>query len=64
MGRWQALIDDVIADLKAETPGEGLRTSIDHKIWKAETSASNLAAPATRAENLPTVSGSFRPRCA
>ena len=50
MRRWQALIDEVIADLKAETPGEGLRTSIDHKIWKAETRASNLAAPATRAE--------------
>jgi hypothetical protein len=41
MGRWQALIDDVIADLEAEMPGEGLRTSIDHKIWKAETRASN-----------------------
>ena len=50
MGRWQALIDEVIADLKAETPGEGLRTGIDHKILKAETRASNLAAPATRAE--------------
>jgi hypothetical protein len=49
MGRWQALIDDLIADLEAETPGEGLRNSIDHKIWKAETRASNLAAPATRA---------------
>ena len=49
MGRWQALIDNVIADLEAETPGEGLRTS-DHKIWKAETRASNLPAPATRAE--------------
>jgi hypothetical protein len=53
MGRWQALIDDV-ADLEAETPGEGLRTSIDHKIWKAETRASNLAAPATRAEKSTT----------
>ena len=50
MGRWQALIDDVIADLQVETPGEGLRTSIDQKIWKAETRASKLAAPATRAE--------------
>src|SRR6516162_8183290 len=50
MGRWQALIDDVIADLEAETPGEGLRTNIDQKIWKAETRASKLAAPATRAE--------------
>jgi hypothetical protein len=50
MGRWQALIDDLIADLEAETPDEGLRTSIDHKIWKAETRASNLATPATRAE--------------
>jgi hypothetical protein len=50
MGRWQALIDDIIADLEAETPGEELRTSsIDHKIWKAETRASNLA-PATLAE--------------
>ena len=50
MGRWQALIDDVIADLEAETPGEELRTSIDQKIRKAETRASKLAAPATRAE--------------
>jgi hypothetical protein len=25
MGRWQALIDDVIADLEAETPGLGAR---------------------------------------
>ena len=47
MGRWQALIDDLIA---AETPGEELRINIDHKIREAETRASNLAAPATRAE--------------
>ena len=50
MGRWQALIDDVIADLEAETLGEGLRASIGHKIWKAEMRASNLAAAATLAE--------------
>ena len=50
MGRWQALIDDLIANLAAETPGEELRINIDHKIREAETKASNLAGPATRAE--------------
>jgi hypothetical protein len=50
MGRWQALIDELIANLAAETPSEGLRINIDHKIREAETRASNLAAPATRAE--------------
>jgi hypothetical protein len=50
MGRWQALIDDLIANLAAETPGEELRINIDHKIREAETRASNLATPATRAE--------------
>ena len=49
MGRWQALIDELIANLAAETPGEKLRTNIDHKIREAETRASNLAAPATLA---------------
>ena len=50
MGRWQALIDELIANLAAETPSEKLRTNIDHKIREAETRASNLAAPATLAE--------------
>jgi hypothetical protein len=50
MGRWQALIDELIANLAAETPSEGLRINIDHKIREAETRASSLAAPATRAE--------------
>jgi len=50
MGRWQALIDELIANLAAEPPGEELRINIDHKIREAETRASNLAAPATRAE--------------
>jgi len=50
MGRWQALIDELIANLETETPGEGLRINIDHKIREAETRASNLAAPATLAE--------------
>jgi hypothetical protein len=50
MGRWQALIDDLIANLAAETSDEELRINIDHKIREAETRASNLAAPATRAE--------------
>jgi hypothetical protein len=36
MGRWQALIDEVIADLETETPGEGLRTGIRDTIWKKE----------------------------
>ena len=50
MGRWQLLIDELIANLAAETPSEELRINIDHKIREAETRASNLAAPATRAE--------------
>ena len=50
MRRWQALIDELIANLETVTPGEGLRTNIDHKIREAETRASNLAAPATLAE--------------
>jgi hypothetical protein len=47
---WQALIDELIANLAAETPGEELRINIGHKIREAETKASNLAAPATLAE--------------
>jgi hypothetical protein len=50
MGRWQALIDELIANLAVETPSEKLRTNIDHKIREAETRASNLAAPATLAK--------------
>jgi len=50
MGRWQALIDELIANLETETPGERLRVNIDHKIREAETRASNLTAPATLAE--------------
>src|SRR5262249_28761943 len=50
MGRWQALIDELIANLAAETPGEGLRINVDHKIREAEMRASRLAAPATLAE--------------
>jgi len=50
MGRWQALIDELIANLAAAPPGEELRINIDHKIREAETRASNLTAPATLAE--------------
>ena len=50
MGRWQALIDELITNLAAETPSEELRINIGHKIREAETKASNLATPATRAE--------------
>ena len=50
MRRWQALIDELIANLETETPGEGLRLNIDHKIREAETKASNLVAAATLAE--------------
>ena len=50
MGRWQALIDELIANLAAETPGEELRINVDHKIHEAETRASKLVAPATLAE--------------
>ena len=48
--RWQVLFDELIANLATETPGEGLRINMDHKVREAETSASNLAAPATLAE--------------
>jgi hypothetical protein len=50
MGRWQALIDELIANLETATPGEGLRINIDHKIRGAETEASNLVASATLVE--------------
>jgi hypothetical protein len=50
MGRWQALIDELIANLAAEPPDEELRINIDHKLREAETRASNLSAPATLAE--------------
>ena len=50
MERWQALIDDLIANLAAETPGEELRINVGRKIREAETRASKQAAPATLAE--------------
>src|SRR5262249_35606217 len=50
MGRWQALIDELIANLAAETSGEELRINVDHKIHEAEMRASRLAVPATLAE--------------
>src|SRR6266568_8773657 len=37
MGRWDAVIDNLLADLATETPGtEGFRVNIDHKIAEAE----------------------------
>jgi hypothetical protein len=41
MARWKQLIDNLLVDLKPETPGKGFRVNIDHKIWEAETKASN-----------------------
>ncbi len=41
MARWQRLIDNLLVDLEPEVPGEAFRVNIDHKIWEAETKASN-----------------------
>ena len=47
MSRWQELVDNVLTDLKTESPRtNGFRLNIDHKIWKAEQKVSKTV-PAT-----------------
>ena len=37
MSRWQELVDNLLTNLKTETPGtDDFRGNIDHKIWEAE----------------------------
>ncbi len=44
MSRWRGVIDNLLADLEAETPGaDGFRVNIDDKIWEAEQKASKTA---------------------
>jgi hypothetical protein len=41
MSRWQELVDNLLTNLKTETPdADGFRGNIDHKIWQAEQKAS------------------------
>jgi hypothetical protein len=43
MIRWQEFVDNLLTDLKAETPSAGgFRVKVDHKIWKAEQKVSNM----------------------
>jgi|SRR5690349_11815210 len=47
MSRWQELVDNLLTDLKTESPSaDGFRVKIDHKIWQAERIVSN-AVPTT-----------------
>jgi len=47
MSRWQELVDNVLTDLKTESPRtNGFRVNIDHKIWEAEQKVSKTV-PAT-----------------
>jgi hypothetical protein len=41
MARWRQLIDNLLMDLEPEALGKAFRVNIDHKIWEAETKASN-----------------------
>jgi hypothetical protein len=41
MSRWRELVHNLLTDLETEaTAGDGVRVSVDHKLWEAEQKAS------------------------